>query len=407
MLKKIIYSLLERRHYWRYVSFSEMAELYTSRTLRTLAISMVSIFVAVYLYQNGYHLTFIMLYFAVYFAFKCLVTIPLAYFIARVGPKHSTFISCLLYVPALLILTLLPDYGVWALIGYGVFQSVSAALYEMSYLVNFSKIRVSEHVGKEISYMHILERVASGLSPVIGGLVAYMFGPQATLIVASITFALAALPLLTSPEPVQRHQKISYVGLPWRNLVPGFRAELAIGFDFLMSGSAWWLFIAIAIFGETTNVIYAKLGLLAAVTTIAAILSAKLFGMLIDRERSRQLLQFGVGLDLLTHVIRPFISTPVGAGLVNLLNETATIGYSMPFTKGLFDMADRLPGFRIVYISLMSLAASLGVAIGALILAGISMFTNEVQTLQIGFILVGLAVLLIGSNGFPALKKQG
>lgn len=54
MLKQLIYRLFERRHYWREMSFSEMAELYTSRVLRTLAVSMVSIFIAIYLYQNGY-----------------------------------------------------------------------------------------------------------------------------------------------------------------------------------------------------------------------------------------------------------------------------------------------------------------------------------------------------------------
>jgi FlaA1/EpsC-like NDP-sugar epimerase len=45
MIKTLIYSLLERRHYWRYVSFSEIAEIYASRTLRVLAVSMVSVFI--------------------------------------------------------------------------------------------------------------------------------------------------------------------------------------------------------------------------------------------------------------------------------------------------------------------------------------------------------------------------
>lgn len=404
MLRKIIYSLLERRHYWRYVGFSEVAELYASRALRTLAVSMVTIFVAIYLYQNGYDLTFIMAYFAVYFAFKAAITIPFAHVIAKVGPKHATLLSNVMYVPALLILTLLPEYGMWALVGFAVFQAVSAALYEMSYLVNFSKVRVDEFIGKEIGYMHMLERIAGGLSPFIGGIIAYLFGPEATLFTASALFACAALPLLSTPEPVRQNQQITYKGLPWRKIYRGVRAELAIGVDFLVSGTAWSLFIALAIFGETTNSVYAKLGALTSLTIIAAIISAKVFGMIVDRKRGAALLRVGIVLNILTHLSRPFASTPLGAVLINAANEVATTGYAMPFTKGMFDMADRLPGYRIVYVSIMSLSAAVGAAIAAVLVAVFSLFANEIHSLQLAFVVAALAVLPIVRNGFPILK---
>lgn len=406
MLRKIIYSLLERRHYWRYVSFSQVAELYASRTLRMMAVSMVSIFVAIYLYQNGYDLTFIMLYFAAYFLVKGVLALPSAYVIAKIGPKHATLMSNLLYVPALLILTLLPEYGMFSLVGFGLFQAVSSAMYEMSYLVNFSKVRAEEFIGKEIGYMHMLERLAGGLSPVLGGFVAFLFGPQATLIVASILFAGAALPLLFTPEPVRLNQKITYHGLPWRKIYRGVRAELSIGVDLLVSGTSWSLFVALAIFGETTNSIYAKLGILASITIIAAIISAKAFGMIVDRKRGGELLRVGVVLNVMTHLCRPFVSTPLGAVLINASKEVATTGYAMPFTKGMFDMADNLPGYRIVYVSIMALTASVGAALAALIVAGFTMFFNEIHSLQLSFILAAVTTLPIIRNGFPILKKS-
>ena len=406
MLKRLIYHLLENRHYWRHISFSEVAELYMSRTLRMLAVSMVNVFVAVYLYQNGYNLTFIMAYFCGFFVLRALVTIPFAFVIARIGPKHTTLLSNFLYVPALLLLTLLPEYGILALSGFALFQAISVALYDMSYLVNFSKIRVDEYIGKEIGYMHMLERIAGGLSPVVGGFIAFLFGPQATLICAAVIFALAALPLLFTPEPVQRHQKITYHGIPWRKLRRPIASELSVGADFLISGAAWSLFVALAIFGETTNSVYAKLGLLAAITMIAAIVSAKVFGIIVDRRRGRELLQFGVGLDSLVHIARPFASTPLGAVLINALNEIATTAYAMPFTKGMFDMADRLPGYRIVFMSLMSCSAALGAALCAAIISVLSLMFNEINALQIGFVIVAFLVLGIAANGFPALARK-
>lgn len=405
MLKKIIYRLLERRHYWRHVSFSEVAELYISRTLRMLAVSLVNIFVAVYLYQNGYRLTFIMLYFAAYFAIKAALTIPFAYLIAAIGPKHAALFSNLAYVPALLILALLPGYGLGALAGFALFQAISVGLYDVSYLVNFSKVRVSEHTGKELGYMYILERLAAGLSPVIGGLTAFWLGPQAALIIASVVFAAAALPLLSTPEPVTRHQKITYRGVPWRRIVPNLRAEIGVGFDFIMSGTGWSLFLALAVFSETSNAVYAKLGLLTSVTVIVSIAAATIYGRIIDRRSGRPLLMVSTSLDALTHLMRPMISTPVGAVLTNILNEIATTGYTMPFTKGLFDAADRLPGYRIVYMSLMSLAATAGALLCVLSVALLSVWLPEVLSLQIGFVITAAAAILITGNGFPALAR--
>ena len=59
MIHRASNSLLKRRHFWRYASFSEVAELYASRLLRIFALNMISLFIAVYLYNQGYSLPFI------------------------------------------------------------------------------------------------------------------------------------------------------------------------------------------------------------------------------------------------------------------------------------------------------------------------------------------------------------
>ena len=188
MIKKLIYRYMEKRHYWRYVSFSEVAELYASRTLRIFALSMVNVFVVIYLYQNGYSLTFIAFVFAGYYLFRALISYPFAYLIARIGPKHATLMSNFLFIPSLLMLIALPEYGLISIAGFTIFQALSLSLYDMAYLVDFSKVKHEERVGKEIGYMQILDQIARGASPFIGGFIAYWFGPQATLFVATFIF---------------------------------------------------------------------------------------------------------------------------------------------------------------------------------------------------------------------------
>ncbi|MBC7746441.1 MFS transporter [Pedobacter sp.] len=406
MLKSLIYRFLERRHYWRYVDFEELARLYTSRTLRMLAVSMVSIFTVVYLYQNGYTFVFIMCYLVAYFLLRAIVQFPSAFLVARIGPKHVTLISNILYVPALVSITMLPKYGIVALAIFGIFQAISSSLYEISYLINFSKVKKDGHAGKELGFMYMLERIAAGASPLIGGMIAFLFGPQATMITAAILFGLAALPLLYSPEPTRTRQQISFRGLNWKLARKGLIAHMAIGADVIASGALWSLFIAISIFGTSSNAIYAQLGALASVTIVASLLFAHLYGVFIDRRRGGELLRFGVIVTSLVHIARIFISTPVGVVMTNVTNESATAAYAMPFTKGMFDVADTLSGFRIVYITLMCVSGTLGAALFAGTLALLALFLPVIMTMQIGFTIAAVVVLLIMRHGFPALTTR-
>ncbi len=406
MLQRIIYRLLERRHYWRYISFSEMAELYASRTLRTLAVSMVSVFVGLYMYQNGYPLSGIFAYFGAYFLYRALLAYPYAYVIARIGPKHATMISNFLYVPALLSMATLPEYGVWSLVGCAFFQGLSVTLYEMSYLVDFSKVRHHEHAGRELGYMSMLEKIASSLSPLIGGLIAYFFGPQATLLFAAAVFAVAGLPLLMSPERVRTRQSISFRGLAVKKVYRNVLAEMTVGFDVIASGLMWSLFVMIMIFGSSTNAVYAEIGALSSLTLVTSIITARLFGRIVDRHRGRELLQAGVVVDSLTHMARPFVTTPLGVVMVNITNEMATTAYAMPFTKAMFAMADDLPGFRIVYMSIMSGSLALGASLFCGILALISLQLSELHTLQVGYAIAVVVVWGITTHKLPNLTKR-
>lgn len=397
--------MLERRHYWRYVSFSDVAELYASRTLRIFALSMVVIFVGVYLYKNDYSLTFIMLYFTAYLLLRALLSVPLSFFIAKYGPKQSTLISNLLYVPTLLLLAAVPDYGLTVLIGAGILQALSVTLYDISYLVSFSKVRNDEKAGREIGYMHILEHIAKAVSPVVGGFIAYWISPQATLFFAATIFALAALPLFLSPEKVRTNQKISYYGLPWRKIFRTNLSQVGVGVDFTAHGLIWSLFIAIAVFGVVTDVVYAQLGVLSAVSVLAGIISARVFGLLVDRRRGNELLTVGVFSKALIHLGRVAVVTPVSVVLVNIFTEVAAAAHVLPYTKGIFAQADDLPGYRIVFITAMSISSALGAAMITLMLAGLASVFSEVTAMQIGFVISGLMALLILAHGFRKYLK--
>ncbi len=404
MLSRLIHYLFEGRHYWRTVSFSELAELYTSRLLRAMAVNMTGVFVVVYLYQSGYRMVEILLILAAYFAIRGLLSFPMGHLVASIGPKHATLFSNLAYIGCLIVIAASDIRQPVILTAFFFLQALSVTSYAIAFDVDFSKIKHNSHVGKEIGYMHIIEKIGAGLAPLIGGIIAYLWGPQYTMWVGATMVFLSAYPLLMSPEPIRLHQHITFRGLAWKKIWRQVIAQMAVGYDIVSSGSLWSLYVALAIFGIGSSLIYAELGVLMSVTLLTSIVGSKLFGILIDRRKGKQLLQTAVIANSIIHFTRLFVTTPVGVGMLNIGNEMTTSGYNMPFAKGQYDTADSLPGFRVAYMSVMNLAAATGSCLAALVTACLAYVYGDVTGLAVGFIVAAIAVLFILANGFRVFK---
>lgn len=367
MLRQFIHKFFLKRHFWRHATFSEVAEIYASRTLRMIAVGMSTVFMSVFLYQLGYGVQFIAAYWLVYLLFKAIVALPAAKYAALFGPKHGILLSNLLYIPSMILFAFVPDLGVSAIVATGVLQGISMTLYDVCYLTDFSKVKNAEHAGKEIAYMNILDKIATGLSPLIGGLIALVAGPQVTMCAAALLFLFASLPLFKTGEPTMTHQKLVFRGFPWRVVWRSFIAEAAVGFDSISSSIVWLLLVAITVLGVAGNIVYAELGVLLSIVLLAALASSYVYGVLIDRRRGGELLKTMVVVNSFLHIARPFAQTPVTVVLINATNEVATTGYAMAFIRGIFDTAD-LSGHRITYLGCIAVALNLGMAFAALLL---------------------------------------
>lgn len=406
MINTLIHRFLKRRHFWRHASFSEVAELYASRLLRLFALRLVSAFTSVFLYQEGFSVLFIVLFWAVLYGLKVPFSWPGALLIARFGPKHATLASNIISAVAMLALPFVTDpvFGTAALAIWLVLQAGSSSMNDLAYLVDFSKIKNVEHAGKELGYMNIVEKIAAGSSPVIGGFIAFYFGPESIMVIAAIFFLLSAVPLLLTAEPTKLQHGLNFRKYPWRLTSRSFLAQTSLGFDVFTTGTAWSLFLVLVIFVSGGDRVYAEIGIVTSVTLFTALAASYGFGRLIDHRRGGELLQYAVRLNSVIHVLRIFVTTPLGVVFANAFNEAATAGYTMPLMRGMFDLADR-SGKRIEYLFIMEMAGNFGAMIGALVLAGLLLIANDVMALQTFFVIAAVATLFISFAKFPLYRK--
>ncbi len=405
MLKNLLHKMLLRRHFWRNATFSEVAELYMSRMLRMAALYIAGAFMSIYMYQVGYSVGQIAIFWSFFYLFKVFVSIPVASLLGKIGPKHGILVSNLLYIPSMIGFAFLPTLGPLLLVPVLILQATSASMYSIAYTIDFSKVKSLEHAGKEIAYMNIIEKITTSVSPLIGGALAYFFGPQLVLFVAAVLFALAAIPLFKTGEQVQTGIKLQFKGFPWHLIFQHWMAQVAAGFDVFASGTVWTLYTAILVIGfGSNNRVYIITGILLSVILVATLVASYLYGRIIDKKGGGLLMKASTVANALTHLMRPFITTPINVAGINVVNEAATTGYTMPYTRAVFDNAD-LSGHRTTYLGMVEVLTNLGAFLGAATLALLVWAGGDAFALRDFFFVAGVVVLLVLTAHFSLYKK--
>lgn len=401
MLKKIYYRYLKKRHYWRVVDFDELSEIYTTQLLRSLAISLVGIFVPVYLYKIGYSISDISIFFIFWAVSRLLLWAYVsAKIVARFGPKHSMAIAVAIQI-SYLALILSIESMLWPLWFIGVVGSFAYGLYLMAFEVDFSKIKHTEHGGKEIGYLQIFERFGAVLGPLIGGLIAGFFDPRYTIAIAIFVLCGSLIPLFLSDEPTRKHQNIKIIGFPFKRHIRDFIVTSAFTVENNISITIWPLFLGAFVIINNT---YESLGLLVATSTVASFLAVYVIGKLIDSHKGKLLLNTGAITNAIVHLFRPFVGNISQAFAVNLINEPVTSMYKMPFLKGKYDESDRVPGYRIVYYMISEMSAAIFNIIFWIILYILSNILNDKISLQLTFIIGAIMSIIITFQKYRALR---
>jgi len=96
--------------------------------------------------------------------------------------------------------------------------------------------------------------------------------------------------------------------------------------------------------------------------------------------------------------------SPVTVAGLNAANELATTGYTLPYTRAVFDNAD-LSGARTTYLGVLEAIANFGAGVGALFLATVALTIGDEFSLRSFFFVTAAVVLLVLTARFPLYKS--
>ena len=186
--------------WWRFIPKKEMTEIYVSMAIRAFALSLLSLFVPLYLYiELGYSLSVTLGFFIVYASVFALATPLTAKITAKIGLKHSILLSVPMYIIYFILLYGLKSYAI-PVYFVSVFYGLGNAFFWIAFHIEFTKFSNHEHRGEEVGKRRAIGLIAGLSGPLVGGVLIDSIGFEFVFVLASVLLFLSAIFLFFSKE---------------------------------------------------------------------------------------------------------------------------------------------------------------------------------------------------------------
>src|SRR3989344_7406700 len=186
--------------WWRFFPKKELTQVYFSAALRSFSISLLAIFVPLYLSQSrGFSLNQTLLFFVFYSVIFAVCTPLAASFASRFGLKHSILLAGPLYLLFIASLYFLPATPL-LLLAASSFMGASQAFYWMGMHLVFYHVSHPKHRGEEVGIRAGATVIASIFGPLLGGFTIAFFGFKVLFMMTVLLLLGSALFLFLSKE---------------------------------------------------------------------------------------------------------------------------------------------------------------------------------------------------------------
>lgn len=316
-------------------SARELKEIYLNLVISFFAVSMIDLFIPVYLLGLGYSLLEASLFWIVFLVFIFLSYPFSAVLSERIGVKHTILLS----VPPLIVFYFLMyslNSNAFPVLLLAALLGICKGIYWVPLNIDFVEHLHRRAKGKEVSYSQIAPKLGRVLGPIIGAFILLSFGFQLLFLFVIVFLFASILPLFTSrdfpPKPKDHWNKA--FSLHSAKYFFGSAAEGAFG---VFEGFFFPLFIFFLFGGFGGRSIY-SMGFSSSLLMAATIIFAVFAGRKTDAGKGRQVLAAGSIIAFFSALAAMFASSEAAIMLVSFAFGTGIVLTSIPFTEYLFSI---------------------------------------------------------------------
>ena len=292
----------------------ELHELYLNQVIQAFAISLIGVFIPIYLIKLGYGFDFALLFVGAMFLGIGMFSPFGAAISCRIGMKRSIMLRLplwLVYYGILMYLQYerLPEALLFLV---GIYGGMVDSIYWHSVNSEFVRNSNKLHRGEQTSHMIAFPSLANIIGPTIGAFLLSEIGFPPLFLIVMVLMGVSVLPLFTTGDKMRRYKftpKMTTFRLGDR-LHAGFFAQ---GLIYFAEGIIWplWIFIT---FGNLIDV-----GIAMSAVAIGIFLVTIMVGGLSDHRSKHSIMRFGGLGYLFVWIARFFASTYMETILLSLL----------------------------------------------------------------------------------------
>ena len=372
----------------------QVRELFVSTTLVNLALAMVMIFEPIYLYQIGYDLRSIMIFYLITYIIYFLIMPLGAKFAKSYGYERGIFLGTVLFIIYYISLFFIARYAELFYLA-PIILALQKMFYWPAYHADFAKFSEDTEEGREISSLSIINSLVFIIGPALAGFILAQWGFGALFTVASILFFVSNVPTLITKEEFVA-QSFSYAHA-YRQLLDrtkrqSFLAYLGFGEEFVVL-VIWPVFISLIISD------FFDLGLIVALSTLLTTLVVFYVGKLSDFRNKKPLIFLGSVFYSLAWFVRLFVVNALGVFFVDSLSRLSRETVMVPMMSFIYEKAKQAKDDSHHHLMSTIIFFEMSLVIGKIIAILIifclaSVLASELLVFKTTFILAGAMALL-------------
>jgi MFS family permease len=321
-------------HFLHFLRNRELNELYASIVVKSFALSLIGIFIPIYLLQSGLPLASVFLFFAIFSGTHAIISIPAAKISSRFGFKHSILFSIPFLILALLGLYLL-DVTSWVFYAVPIFFGIQNGLFWIGFHVDFARFSDKKNRGSEVGFVKVLGVLFHVAGPVAGGIILTFVGFKVLFVAVSGLLVLSAVPLFLSKD-IHNPTEFSFRGIFKGRKIKDGLSFVGFGIERAVGYVIWPIFIFFTILSES----YTTLGF---VTSLALVFSAVfifIVGKFSDNYR-KLMLKIGSIMNSVVWVVKSFVKTVTHVFVIDAFYGISQVLMNVSFDTICYDRANK------------------------------------------------------------------
>jgi len=311
----------------------ELSEIYLSFMIRSFCISLISIFVPVFFYQQGFPLKAIFGYYVIN-AFLITIGVPFATkLVGKIGFKRSMMISAPFQIIMLILLQMVNSTS-FPIYYIAIFQSITTLLYWPAYEMDFAKSSDKKNRSSEFAVMKIIAFMMTALAPILGAVIIFFFSYNVLFIAVALMLLVAPLPLFMSKE-MHEPFNVKLIDIFKEMRFKRYPAFFSEGILYMAEVIIWPLFIFISLKSVLS------VGLINTIMIFLMSLITMAIGRISDNGNKKRLMRVGSFIHSLSWFLRTLIQSISYFAAISAFSGVTYMMVHIPYSARFYNRASK------------------------------------------------------------------